>query len=299
MALAANTAGIARADNDENEHKYKKENLKKFTEQVKKVAELNKELFKQSSENEKENKNSYSPSVQPASVTINPHGEVKLTGAEVVSAVASTGTLTAKVWGITFTLALNSNSDIRARGGVINSAQIQVGDKLNIKGIANAATPLTIQVSRLEDMTLNVMGNGSNDEATRLRAQIQMLMDKLNALLARYGNPSATSTTPVVVLPTITSMTPTTTTVGSANFALTVNGTNFASSSIVYWSSTALATTFVSSTQITAVVPATNVLASGNTLVTVTNPGSTGGTSNAITFTIVPASTSTATSTAQ
>src|SRR5207248_2416079 len=69
---------------------------------------------------------------------------------------------------------------------------------------------------------------------------------------------------------------------------LTVNGTNFVSTSTVYWNGSPLTTTFVSSTQLTAIVPAANVAAVGTASVTVVNPAPGGGTSNAQTFTINP-----------
>src|SRR5205814_8516463 len=59
-------------------------------------------------------------------------------------------------------------------------------------------------------------------------------------------------------VPTTTSISPASTTAGSAQFTLTVNGTNFVSTSTVYWNGSPLTTTFVSSTQLTAIVPAAN-----------------------------------------
>jgi hypothetical protein len=89
-------------------------------------------------------------------------------------------------------------------------------------------------------------------------------------------------------VPTTTSISPASTTAGSAQFTLTVNGTKFVSTSTVNWNGSALATTFVSSIQLTAIVPAANVAAVGTASVTVVNPAPGGGTSNAQTFTINP-----------
>ena len=68
--------------------------------------------------------------------------------------------------------------------------------------------------------------------------------------------------------PTITSLAPSSVPAGSAQFTLTINGTGFVSTSTAYWNGTALATTFVSSTQLTAVVPASLISASGAASVT-------------------------------
>src|SRR5439155_11114585 len=73
-------------------------------------------------------------------------------------------------------------------------------------------------------------------------------------------------------------------TAGGPQFTLTVNGTNFVSGSTVNWNGTALATIFVSSTQLTATVPALRIAAAGTASVNVVTPC--GATSNAATFTI-------------
>src|SRR5437899_7010345 len=87
-------------------------------------------------------------------------------------------------------------------------------------------------------------------------------------------------------VPTITSISPTSTMAGSAQFTLTVNGTKFVSTSTVNWNGSALTTTFVSSIQLTATVPASLVATAGTASITVVNPGPGGGTSTAKTFTI-------------
>src|SRR5208337_1802193 len=60
---------------------------------------------------------------------------------------------------------------------------------------------------------------------------------------------------------------------GSTAFNLTVNGSNFVSGATVKWNGTALATTFVSGSQLTATVPASDIAKAGTASVTVTNPG--------------------------
>ncbi|HLZ69183.1 MAG TPA: IPT/TIG domain-containing protein [Dehalococcoidia bacterium] len=86
--------------------------------------------------------------------------------------------------------------------------------------------------------------------------------------------------------PTTTSVSPASATAGGAAFTLTVNGSNFISSSTVQWNGMSLSTSFVSATQLTAAVPAGNVAAPGTATVTVVNPAPGGGASNGQTFTI-------------
>jgi DNA-binding beta-propeller fold protein YncE len=92
-----------------------------------------------------------------------------------------------------------------------------------------------------------------------------------------------TITNPV---PTTTSLSPTSTAAGGGNFTLAVNGTNFIASSSVLWNGSARATTFISSSSVTATILTADIAAAGTSSVTVSNPAPGGGTSNAQTFTI-------------
>jgi hypothetical protein len=69
---------------------------------------------------------------------------------------------------------------------------------------------------------------------------------------------------------------PNTATAGSAAFTLTVDGTGFVAESVVYWNSTAHATTFVTSAQLIAPISAAEVANAGTVPVYVRNPGGTG-----------------------
>jgi 6-phosphogluconolactonase (cycloisomerase 2 family) len=83
--------------------------------------------------------------------------------------------------------------------------------------------------------------------------------------------------------PAITAISPTTAAAGSAAFTLTINGTNFSTSSTVSFGGSAPATTFVNSTQLTVAIPATNIASAGAVAVKVISPAG-GGTSNAMNF---------------
>ena len=87
-------------------------------------------------------------------------------------------------------------------------------------------------------------------------------------------------------VPTATSLSPASIVAGSAQFTLTVNGTNFIAASVVNWNGTALTTTYVNGLQVTAIVSAGLVATAGTVAVTVVNPAPGGGVSNALTFTI-------------
>jgi YVTN family beta-propeller protein len=86
--------------------------------------------------------------------------------------------------------------------------------------------------------------------------------------------------------PTITTISPNSAVAGGAAFTLTINGTNFLSSSTVNFGGAVPTTTFVSSTQLTAAIPASSIVSVGTPAVTVTNPAPGGGTSNPLSFTV-------------
>lgn len=95
--------------------------------------------------------------------------------------------------------------------------------------------------------------------------------------------------------PTIASMSPVSVVTGCGAMTLTVNGANFLSGSlatVVRWNSTALTTTYVSSTQVTAAVPASLTASAGTVNISVVT---TGGITPNLPFTVnqaVPAITS-------
>ena len=88
-------------------------------------------------------------------------------------------------------------------------------------------------------------------------------------------NPSAafsTASTFTVYGPTIASLGPASAVAGSADFTLTVTGTNFISGSTAIWNSTPLATTYVNATSLTAAVTSAQLVSAGPQYVTVQNP---------------------------
>ncbi|MDX2030531.1 MAG: PKD domain-containing protein [Blastocatellia bacterium] len=87
-------------------------------------------------------------------------------------------------------------------------------------------------------------------------------------------------------VPTITSLSPNTAVEGGAGFTLTVNGTGFVNGSAVRWDGQARTTTFVSATQLTAQILASDIIGAGTAAVSVFNPTPGGGVSNMASFAI-------------
>ncbi|HUN61512.1 MAG TPA: IPT/TIG domain-containing protein [Candidatus Sulfotelmatobacter sp.] len=114
-------------------------------------------------------------------------------------------------------------------------------------------------------------------------------------LLCSCGTGSSTPPPPNNPAPSIQSISPNSAAAGSNGFTLTITGSNFLSSSTVTWNGNSRKATFVSSSQLTIAVSASDLGASGTIAVAVTNPTPGGGQATA-NFTInspgVPAVTS-------
>ena len=99
-------------------------------------------------------------------------------------------------------------------------------------------------------------------------------------LVAGLGCGYSKKTTPPApgTVPTITQLSPASATAGGATFQLEVDGTNFAMAAVVNFNGAAETTTWVNSTKVEAMIPASAIMNSGTVPVTVTNPGTPGGT---------------------
>jgi hypothetical protein len=90
--------------------------------------------------------------------------------------------------------------------------------------------------------------------------------------------------------PNISALMPDSATAGGGDFLLKVNGTNFASNSVIFWNSASVPTTYVSAQEVTADVPAADIAVAGNVSVYVNNPGTgvyaMGANSNSVNFPI-------------
>jgi hypothetical protein len=86
--------------------------------------------------------------------------------------------------------------------------------------------------------------------------------------------------------PVLSTISPTTAVAGSGQLTLAVTGSNFVPDSTVNWNGQALATTYVDTNDLTAVIPASDLATGGIFPVTVNSPDSPGGTSAPISFTV-------------
>ncbi|HEX3681770.1 MAG TPA: IPT/TIG domain-containing protein [Bryobacteraceae bacterium] len=138
-----------------------------------------------------------------------------------------------------------------------------------------------------------VQWNGSN-LATSFVSSTQLKAPVLSNLIASPGTAQVTVqsggvtsnavTFTILAPPTISSINPATVTAGGAAFTLTVNGSGFAGDSMVQWNGAALSTNVLSSNEVTASVPASDISSPGSAQITVKSGGVT---SNSETLTIL------------
>jgi hypothetical protein len=181
----------------------------------------------------------------------------------------------------------------------------------NAANAGNPAFVLTVTGTSFVNTSV-VRWNGSNRLTTFVSAT-QLIAQIPAADIASPGSASVTVMTPPSAsgvgggtsrplpftinvppppAPSLISMTPTSTNAGSPAFVLTVTGNSFASNSVVRWNGAPRATTFVSANQLTAQIPASDVVSGGTATITVFTPpntaGAGGGTSSPLPFTIIP-----------
>ena len=183
----------------------------------------------------------------------------------------------------------------------INNAVPTIGSLSPSSAVAgSAAFTLTVNgVGFVSGATVNF--NGA-PKGTIFVSNTQITAAILASDIATTGTANVTVTNPAPALgpsgaqvftisspnspaPTISSLGPTHAS-GGAAFTLTINGVNFEAKSLVNLNGKPEQTTFISATQISAAVPASDVATAGNVNVTVTNPPPGGGTSSASIFTV-------------
>jgi len=122
--------------------------------------------------------------------------------------------------------------------------------------------------------------NGTTLISTRLNPnEISAIVP--SSLVSTAGNARVTSVSQGVsshftffpVAPRLNEIIPSSVRAGSGGFTITANGSGFTSGSVVYWNGTPLETTFVSATQLTALVPASMVATAGMAAITVASGG--------------------------
>ncbi len=158
------------------------------------------------------------------------------------------------------------------------------GGAMDWLGFASTSSPNTSYV------TFTYVGNGVTDRAWTVTVPSTPGTYEFRLFL-NNGYTRAATSAPITVdaalnpVPTVASLSPTSTPAGNPGFTLTVNGTGFSPSSVVQWNGSPRTTTYAGATQLRAAIGAADIAAIGQFAVTVVSPLPGGGTSNAATFT--------------
>jgi probable HAF family extracellular repeat protein len=126
-----------------------------------------------------------------------------------------------------------------------------------------------------------------------LEANVGVDVQFLGETLASYSSPdlplfstTLAQATTTCFGPTLSSVTPNMALVTSPQLTVALAGSNFAPDTSASFSGQSLATTFLDPSDLTAIVPASDLAVNGTFPVTVTNPDSPGGTSAPVSFTV-------------
>lgn len=134
----------------------------------------------------------------------------------------------------------------------------------------------------------NVTINATPTNAGPVSAQASASSSSYDPTLSNNQATTSTTVTGSVygAVPSITAISPNLVQSGSAAFTLTVKGAGFNANSIVNLGSTALVTTYVNATQLTAAVTASQIANYGWAAITISNPAPGGGMSSVVPLTI-------------
>jgi peptidoglycan/xylan/chitin deacetylase (PgdA/CDA1 family) len=193
--------------------------------------------------------------------------------------------------------ALPDRGTITLRDPNSNNPQITSLDP-NYASVGGAAFSLTVLGSKFVNGS-KVRWNGADRtttyvSATQLRAAIAAAdITVVGTIPVTVQNPNGGISNAMSFeirgpQPVLVSLTPSWVNAGGPAFTLTVDGSNFVTGSKVRWSGSDRTTTFVSSTELLAAIPASDIAAAGSATVTVSNPAPGGGLSNGLRLDILP-----------
>lgn len=123
-----------------------------------------------------------------------------------------------------------------------------------------------------DPMTGTLTAQGTFVNNTYTTTALPLMGAYWNASSASNQTASFDNVKVTVAVPVTTSISPSSKIAGTGTFTLTVNGSNFINgTSVVAWNGSNRTTTYVSSTQLTASIPASDIISSGTNAVTVVN----------------------------
>ena len=207
---------------------------------------------------------------------------------------------------LTITAGCQTFTVIQAGAGAVSNPTPAI-TSLSPTGVVAGSGALTLTVNGTGFVSGATVSFGGANKTTTFVSATQVTAAILATDVATVGTPAVVVTNPTPgggasnsvnfnvtsasnPMPTISGLSPAGATAGSPAFTLTVNGTNFISSSSVLFNGTARVTTFVSATQLMAAILASDIASVGIPTVAVSNPAPGGGQSNLVNFSVVAGS---------
>lgn len=162
---------------------------------------------------------------------------------------------------------------------------------MTLAGTGTSAASFTVipapTVGSLQPATLSIV-RGSTGILTVTLSAVQATATAVTLSSSNTTVATVPGTVTVVnPVPSLTTLSPASLPSGSPTTTLTLTGQKFVTGATVQFGATALVSTFVSATSLTAVIPVALLTAKGTMSVTVENPAPGGGASNSLSFTIV------------
>ena len=122
----------------------------------------------------------------PSTLTINPHGNTRITSGKVTA--VSGDIITVTIWKLNFSVHKMPDTKVFASSNKeLTFEQIAVGDIVDMLGNLDDTQTAFIHAQTIHDRTQ--MGKAREEERSRIQALINDLIRRLNDLLAKQGRP--------------------------------------------------------------------------------------------------------------
>ncbi len=179
----------------------------------------------------------------------------------------------------------------------INAAPVITGVSPNSAGVGVAQVPIAVtgtgftpgSTVNFNSKPLSTTYSSTTGISAVIPGSLITQAGQASITVSNPGGATSNSATFTILAapPSISALSPSSVFAGTSGFTLTVKGTGFGASSSVTWNGSGLATTYVSSTTLTAVIPASLVASAGTVSVQVINTsGESTVKSNIVIFTI-------------
>jgi hypothetical protein len=219
---------------------------------------------------------------------------------QVTAAILAADIATAGTASVTVTNPAPSGGTSNTQTFTINSTSNLTITSLSPSSTTAGGAAFTLTVNGTDFVSGSVVKFGGTAKTTTFKSATQVTAAIAASDIASGGVQSITVTNPAPgggtsgaatftvnnSVPTLSSLSPPSVFAGSGAFTLTVNGTGFVNGASVQFNGAGRTTTFVSSTQVTAAILASDIVATGTANVTVTNPSPTTGPSASLALNI-------------